>query len=147
MRIEGPRPNEGIRKTDKARKSGAASSSFGAMLEPETEEASEARASVPPSSLGMLFAVQGYEDPVQEKTRKRMRDRAAKVLDVLGDVHKGLVTGTLNTGQLEDMSRAIAEKREAITDPRLSGILDEIDLRAQVEIAKLEMAAEKHKKS
>jgi len=42
---------------------------------------------------------------------------------------------------LERLARAIREQRSATEDPALEGLLDEIETRAAVELAKLEGAA------
>ena len=42
---------------------------------------------------------------------------------------------------LADLARTVRDTRAAVDDPRLSGVLDEIELRARVELAKLEAIA------
>jgi hypothetical protein len=44
---------------------------------------------------------------------------------------------------MENVTRALSSRREKINDPRLNDVLDQVDLRAQVELAKMEMAKEK----
>jgi hypothetical protein len=51
-----------------------------------------------------------------------------------------MLTGTLTVGNLLDIADVVASHRERIGDPQLAGLLDEIDLRAQIEIAKMKMA-------
>jgi hypothetical protein len=116
------------------------------MLEGEAEETTQARGTAPMGSVGGLLAVQAADDPAEGKKRKRMMERADKVLDALNGVHKGLVDGSLSVGHMRDVTRAMAGTREKVSDPRLLEILDEVDLRAQVELAKLEMARDKDKK-
>jgi hypothetical protein len=72
-----------------------------------------------------------------------MLDRADQVLDALQEVHTGLLSGTLSVSQLNDVSRRVSERREKVNDPRLAGILDEVELRAKVELAKMELARQK----
>jgi hypothetical protein len=143
MRIEGPRGPSDIKKSEKTRKNSGTGGVFGSMLESETEEAGQTRSAAPMGAVGGLWAVQGAEDPLEGKKRKRMLERADKVLDALDGVREGLLGGTLSAGHLSDVSRAVGENREKITDPRLLEIMDEVDLRAQVEMAKMEMAKNK----
>ncbi len=140
MRIEGPKSTSEIKKNDKTRKAGGASSSFSTFMEPETEGASAAAGTGFIGGIGNLLAVQGAEDPTERKARKRMVERADKVLDALDDVHRGLLSGRLTTDTLAGVAREVAARREKIDDPALVGLLDQVDLRAQVEMAKLEMA-------
>lgn len=143
MRIEGPRPTDGVKKNDKARKTGGASGEFKAFLDGDADGVGEAFATPMVVDVGSLLAAQAAEDPSERKARKRMQERAERVLDSLDGVRKGLLDGTLNTRDLERVSQSVTEKRESINDPVLAGILDEVDLRAKVELAKMEMAKEK----
>ena len=58
----------------------------------------------------------------------------------LESIRIGLLTGTLTIGDVINIAVVVASHREKIMDPELTSILDEIDLRAQVEIAKMKMA-------
>ena len=143
MRIEGPRAADTVKKSGKARKAGESGGVFGSFLEADAEGAAETASAPMAAGIGSLLAAQSVEDPVEKKSKKRMYERAERVLDGLEDVHKGLLGGTLSTVQMERMANTLAERREKIMDPRLAAILDEVDLRAQVELAKMEMAKEK----
>ena len=52
----------------------------------------------------------------------------------------GLLTGTLTVGDIINVADVVASHREKVVDPQLTSLLDEIDLRAQVEIAKVSAA-------
>ena len=47
------------------------------------------------------------------------------------------MTGGVN---LDKRMKAVAERRDDFNEPGLQGVIDELDLRAQVELAKLEHA-------
>ncbi len=143
MRIEGPRAADSVRKNEKSRKTGGASSDFKSFLDGESDGASEVVSAPAMDGIGALIAAQAAEDPLEGKARGRMRERAGRVLDALDDVHKGLLSGGLTLAQMENVTRSVAARREKINDPRLVEILDEVELRAQVELAKMEMAKEK----
>ncbi len=146
MRIEGPGSTSGIKKSEKARKSGS-TGAFGAMLEEDegASETSQTRGAAPMAGIGSLLSIQSVDDPTEGKKRKKMMDRAGKVLDALDGVHRGLVNGEVTVGHMKDVSAAMKESRENVNDPKLLAILDEVELRAQVELAKLEMARDKGK--
>ena len=59
------------------------------------------------------------------------------MLDQLDKVKVGLLTGELPRSTLQQLAQTIATHRDQTLDPKLAEILDEIDLRAQVELAKL----------
>jgi hypothetical protein len=71
--------------------------------------------------------------------RKRAVRRADNILDILSEVRIALIDGEVSSGALERLSRAIREQREATDDPRLEGVLNEIETRAAVELAKLQV--------
>jgi hypothetical protein len=60
------------------------------------------------------------------------------MLDRLEDIRHGLLMGAIPRDRLQELAAAVRRQREAIDDPRLVEILDEIELRARVELAKLE---------
>lgn len=72
-----------------------------------------------------------------EGRRKAVR-HGTRLLDLLDELRVGLLTGGLSSGTLNELSRLVGEAREQVDSPDLQQILDEIDLRAQVELAKHE---------
>jgi len=85
-----------------------------------------------------LLALQDVGGPLERK-RRAVR-RASRILDVLDEVKLALLDGNLSLGQLERLRRAIRDERGLTDDLKLEEVLDEIELRAAVEIAKLEQA-------
>ncbi|MFP5448822.1 MAG: flagellar assembly protein FliX [Alphaproteobacteria bacterium] len=92
----------------------------------------------PVGGLSALLALQEMGGPLER--RRRAVSRAGRILDVLDEVKLALVSGELSLGQLERLSRAVREERAATEDAALEGVLNEIETRAAVELAKLEMA-------
>lgn len=86
-----------------------------------------------------LLALQDIGGPLER--RRRAVSRAGRILDVLDEVKIALIDGDLNGHDLHRLQRAIREEREGVDDPKLQGLLDEIETRAAVEMAKLECAA------
>jgi hypothetical protein len=89
-------------------------------------------------SLDALLALQAMGDPLER--RKRAVRRADGILDILGEVKIALLDGDVSTATLDRLTRAIREQRDSTDDPRLEGVLNEIETRAAVEKAKLEQA-------
>jgi hypothetical protein len=85
-----------------------------------------------------LLALQDVESPTER--RRRSVRRAGRLLDELDDIKIALLGGDLSQVQLERLGRAIREQRAATEDPKLEALLDEIETRAAVELAKLEIA-------
>jgi hypothetical protein len=64
----------------------------------------------------------------------------ASTLTLLDEVRDGLLAGGIPRVTLNRLALAIAKRRESFAEPKLQTVLDEIDLRARVELAKLEQA-------
>ena len=56
-----------------------------------------------------------------------------------------MLTGQLTVGHMIDIADVVASHRERINDPTLTSVMDEIDLRAQVELAKMRVALDARK--
>lgn len=84
-----------------------------------------------------LLALQDAGGPLEG--RRRSLRRASRLLDVLDDLKVALIDGLLRPDQIRSLASAIAEQRAATGDPRLETLLDEIETRAAVELAKLEV--------
>jgi hypothetical protein len=142
MKVTGPdstQKTSGTKKTSKAGSAGGVQ--FGSLLGVgETEAPAHTSATGVIAGIDTLLAAQEADDPEQRATRKRMRTRGEDVLKQLDKLRLGMLTGTLSVGNLLDIADVVASHRERINDPQLSSILDEIDLRAQIEIAKMRMA-------
>lgn len=150
MKIEGPSKPQATEKTKKAGKSSKTSeteSSFEAFVASGPKEAAPAAAAQSIAKIDVLLAVQGTEDPAQGAARKRMQMRAQSVLKELEKIRISLLAGNMTVGHVIDIADVIASHRERISDPGLVSILDEIDLRAQIEIAKMRKALDSRAKA
>ncbi|HRJ61426.1 MAG TPA: flagellar assembly protein FliX, partial [Azospirillaceae bacterium] len=63
---------------------------------------------------------------------------AFQKVNFLRDIRHGLLSGDLSADKLVDLSRLVQSRKVAVDDPGLAQLLDEIDLRAQVELAKFQ---------
>lgn len=119
---------------------GASGSGFSVAAPAQTAPASAAQAAggvTGVGSLDALLALQAVGDPLER--RRRAMGRAGRILDVLDEVKIALLDGALSPDALHRLTGAIRDQREATHDPKLEGLLDEIETRAAVELAKLDM--------
>ncbi len=140
MKVEGPSRTQNAEQAKKKSKVGSGDGSFGQMVMGGAQETGASAATQSIATIDTLLALQTVDDPAARAAKKRMRQRAEGVLKELENIRTALLTGTLTVGHIIDIADVVASHREKIMDPRLTGILDEIDLRAQVEIAKMRMA-------
>ena len=88
------------------------------------------------TSVQMLVAVSAL-GPVDERRRMQMA-QARKGLDMLGQLHREMLSGVAGRVTLEALAQWVAERPES-DDPKLSAFIADIDLRAQVELAKFDI--------
>lgn len=88
--------------------------------------------------IDALLALQDVGNPTDRK--RRAVGRAGRILDVLDEMKVALLDGDVRGIDLERLGRAVREARDGTDDAGLEGVLDEIETRAAVELAKLEQA-------
>ena len=133
MRISGPNANAAVANAPVARRS--APGSF-TLNEGETARASGS--SVGLRSVGgidALMALQGLEDPTERRKQAVRRGRVA--LDALDELKVGLLGGMLSQATLNKLKSAAGFLKGSSGDDDLDGVLGEIELRVEVEIAKM----------
>ena len=148
MKVRGPGSSKDISKSDK--KSGASktgNSDFSSMVDASTGGASAPTNTQSIAQLDALLAIQGAEDPTERKSRGLMHARADDILGKLEQVRIKMLGGNLTVGDMIDVADVVASHREKISDPALTDIMDEVDLRAQVEIAKMRAGLDKQQKN
>ncbi|HEY8003015.1 MAG TPA: flagellar assembly protein FliX [Phenylobacterium sp.] len=105
---------------------------------PETAHATAVSATRGVMGVEALLALQDVGGPLEGK-RRAVR-RAGRILDVLDEIKVGLLAGDLSGAELDRLRRAVRDERDRTEDPALEAVLDEIELRAAVEMAKLEQS-------
>lgn len=88
----------------------------------------------PLAALGNVLAAQEVQGGPLERQRAVQRGRS--VLDELDEIRAGLLEGNVADAALERLSGLLQTDRPAVDDAKLNTVLDEIELRAAVELAK-----------
>ena len=89
------------------------------------------------SAADAVLAAQDVGDALDDASqRRRLTDFADDLLDRLDELRLGILTGRFPKEKLADLAQRLRQKRQQSTDPRLNEIIQEIELRAEVEIAK-----------
>ena len=104
------------------------------------DQAEEAQGVDSPAAVGgiaALLAAQGVGDSLEREARKRLVDYGNDLLDKLEELRHGLLMGSVPKDKLIAMAQMVRSRRDSTPDPRLSELLDEIELRVEVELAKL----------
>lgn len=147
MKVGGIRPGEttGPRKAGKsgAAEKGAFDRALRGVIDDDGGETAAARidSAGPVTGLEALLALQsagaeGEDDPAAGERRRQARI-GAEMLDRLDRLRLGLIEGRIPEAELESLAATLRRPRDPGLDPGLSALLDDIALRAEVELAKL----------
>ena len=88
------------------------------------------------SGADALLNIQEVDTAADRPSRGRAIRRADTLIDQLAELQADLLAGTIPASRLQALTKMLRSQREAVDDPRLNDLIDEIELRAEVEIAK-----------
>jgi len=135
MKVSGPKSASSI--SSAKRRSGAGGEGFSIETPsggPSSVEATGAASAV--TSVDAILALQSVGDFSEAK--KKATERAFSMLDVLDDLKLSLLDGGIPRAKLVALMDLLQSRRETTQDNRLEAMLDEVETRAAVELAKLE---------
>ncbi len=150
MKIDGPGRGQGVsgsKKASKAQKGGSASFADalrGPGTDNSVEESPNAGGAGGVSAVDALLALQEVDqvgDSLEERKNQRARDWGDTLIDGLEEIRNGLLMGSIPADRLERLSNMVTKQKETATDRKLLAILDDIELRTLVELAKFERPA------
>ncbi|MFD2646571.1 flagellar assembly protein FliX [Devosia albogilva] len=132
MRIESTHRSTAAGKSGGAGRSGTSAAFVPAGAEGPARTA-PASPSAPVAALDAILALQSVGDPLMAK-RRAVR-RGHDLLDELDAMKADLLVGRVSPARLDAMLETVTTLRER-TEPGLDAVLDEIELRVVVELAK-----------
>ncbi len=140
MRVTGAGPPNAlgpVRSAERPTESGFGSAleEAGSAAAPAATARAEALGAI--GSLDALLALQETLSPTER--RRRAVRRAGKILDALDSLKLSLLGGEPTDTDLQSLQTAIKETRAETEDPELEGLLEQIETRAAVELAKRDM--------
>ena len=106
----------------------------GSLASKETSAATEA-ANI--SSVDSILAIQEADDQTQKRGKRLGCQYGGDLLDQLEEIRCDLLLGEIDTDKLGSIAQKMRSNRRQSDDVKLNEIIDEIELRAEVEIAKL----------
>lgn len=120
------------------RSQSAASGKFAKQIAGQDSSTDPVSGAAPAHAVDALLAIQEVEDSTTGGGNARGRRWGGEVLDRLDAIRLGILTGGIPVSELKDIANLVSTQREQVSDPGLQEILDEIELRARVELAKHE---------
>jgi ATP:corrinoid adenosyltransferase len=134
MKVTGPGASSAV---STAKRKSSTKSAGGAFTLESAETTSAATATASTSALqsvDAILALQAVGDFTEAK--KRATSRAHNLLDVLDELKLALLEGGLPRNKLVALMNLLQDKRDDTNDASLEAVLDEVEIRAAVELAK-----------
>ncbi len=91
----------------------------------------------PLSPADAIFAAQMVGEEEEKEIRKKQLERGKTLLEKLEEIRNGLLLGYISKQQLLATMKFVRESKVEAQDERLNEIIEEIELRVEVELAKL----------
>lgn len=89
----------------------------------------------PVAAIDSILAIQEVD---QKQNQKNAVARSREMLTLLEEIRIGLLSGHIPENKVHKLSELADEERQAFEDKGLNNVLDEVNLRAQVELAKMQ---------
>lgn len=138
MKVDGARPTEASGQARRPGRSAAGQALFSLDAGQQAAVAGPVSAPVSLGTLDSLLALQAMPDAMTG--RQRAVKRGQNLLALLDEMRDGLLSGMLNPALAGRLSAALQVQADGFVEPGLKSVIDDIDLRAQVELAKLQAA-------
>ena len=133
MRIQAPNSAALAREAQAPKRAAAGAFSL------DSAESSKPQGPVPTlrtvGGIDALVALQGLNDPLERRRRAVARGRVA--LDALDELKIGLLSGAVGQTNIGRLRSIAAELKDRSGETGLDDVLSEIELRVEVEIAKM----------
>ena len=126
----------GTRKTEKSENKGQFKAALIESMD-SVENAPAVESSSGVTAMDSLLLIQQVDNSAEREARKRLVRRGEELLDGLEELRHGLLMGEIPKDRMMTLAQTVRMRRENCGDPRLGALLDEIELRVEVELAKL----------
>lgn len=136
MRIDPKFATSGVASTNGVRRGGGAGAGFSVEGGAAPRASGAVAGAGPIGSLDAILTLQ--EEGHTGERRRRAARRGHDLLDALDRLKASLLDGRVPVADLKAIAARLSERAETAGDPRLDEVIAHIELRAKVELAKLE---------
>jgi len=88
------------------------------------------------ASMENILAIQEVNDATEDEGKRVLYQRGEDILDRLSEIQREILSGGISKERLQNLAQMLRNRRQNVEDEGLLEIIDEIELRAEVEIAK-----------
>ena len=123
----------------KVKKNASASSAFSSQLIGLTQEASHSHQTEKTQSIHMIDSLLSLQEADPEKSKKKKMIMSAQhILNELDTLKHALLSGNISAHDIQSIHRSLHKMDLSTQDRELQILINDIKIRAEVEIAKLE---------
>jgi len=141
MRILQNKPTSALKKSSRKSSSSRAGARFSVDSAQSLSEAPVAGGLSGVSSIGGISSLLAVQGPQVGQGREGAVRQGFDTLDALDALKIDVLSGQVSRHKLLQLTSIIEKQRSKLGDPALMNILDHIELRARVELAKFEQHA------
>lgn len=127
----------------KKKKSSSPDGNFGALISDDSEAVEHTSSSIsginPIGAIGGLLSLQEVGSE-QEKAKRKIK-HGQDLLSYLDELRHDMLAGNISPVTVKNLANEARQQSEYVMDPELNEVLNEIEIRAEVELTKLEMEA------
>ncbi len=134
MRITGNKPISGVQSKGAKKRTASGSDQFTPIMGEEVPTSSPTAGGASIQGMDALLALQEVDE--QAERRSRAARHGHSLLDTLESVRADLLAGHVSEDRLELLARQVS-RRQSSGDQKIDSVLEEIELRVKVELAKL----------
>ncbi|MFN4274949.1 MAG: flagellar assembly protein FliX [Ferrovibrio sp.] len=117
---------------------GAGGANFASLLKGAEKPTGQVAQTAPVAALDAMLAIQAVDEQGGgRQNRQRAFRRGSTLLEKLDEIRHGLLEGRMPAARLQALAQALRNEKMAIEDPQLAEVVAEIELRCEVELAKL----------
>ena len=135
MRVDRISPSRPAVTRRSERSKSTESGGFARALRSDAPASSAIGGAAPVNPVSAVLAAQEVQDSTSGRSRGLRR--GFDLLERLEVLRRALIMGTLTVEQIEHLAAQVSSRKEGTVDPALAEILNEIEIRAAVELAKL----------
>lgn len=139
MSIQGITPKEHINSGRRVTKKGDLGKKF-AITEDESQSSEEITEQ---KNINLVSNVNPFiylnEVNEEEKEKEILEEYGSRIINSLDEIRLSLLNGEIEPEYLINLKKTIDKLDHKFSDPRIHNIIQEIQMRAEIEIAKIEM--------
>ncbi len=122
--------------TTATRKSGASGAGFSLEQQASTSRPSSASSTQATQNTEALLAIQ--EDNTPQQRKRKFVKRGHDLLNELDQLKAKLLSGNVTPADLKRLSAFLSQRSDTVEQPEINELMRHIELRAHVELAKLQ---------